>query len=209
MKALLDRAWTRRRVAGPILALAALVLVGSLAALAAPGSSPAPNRVASSGAPAVASHAATATTATRVAPHGAQPLVDTPVPTPTDTPPVAPTATPIPPATPTATPAPSWHTIATYSGSAPQSLSSFATSAPWRMVWSCTPAAGTGFSFTLTADGSTIGAFGDTCDGASPTSGTWQQCADGSCGSHTFAVTVGQNGPNPEAGWSAIIQEYS
>lgn len=198
----------------PLAGLALLLLIGALVALAAPqGASNTPAALlAASGSHATAS--ATTARSTQAAngvhknaPGSSGQPTRAPL-APTATAP-APTDTPVPP-TPTATntPAPSWHTIGSYSGSGGQTLPSFATGAPWRMEWTCTPAAGTGFSFSFTADGAMIGGFGDACDGSSPSSGTWASCADGSCGSHTFDVSVGANGSESMCAWTATIEEW-
>lgn len=137
------QAHVRRRI-GPVLALAALLLVGALVALAAPrGATPRTTAAAN----ALASASPTngrRTVSQHLMQTGSTPG-STPAPTATDTPgsatatatPLSPTATAAPP-TPTATPSPTWHTIGTYSGSTAQTLVTISpVQGSIRIRWTC------------------------------------------------------------------------
>lgn len=214
----------------PVLALALVALVGASAILAAPKGSTPPsstgNTVAfSGGSSPVATSAATAT-ATATATHapkthntsstssGDPAPTATPIPTDTPTPPSA-TATPIPTATPsptsTATPSPSWHTVGSYSGSAPQTLTTLSNvTGPIRIDWTCQPSQALptwyllgGISATTTSAGSGQSA---QC-AAGNTSGSFEFDGPANIPGNTWQVTI--NGGSSGCGaWTAIVEEY-
>ncbi len=214
---------TRRQRAAIVAALTALLLIGGLMARAAgAGTSHAPQapvgHVSRAVAGVRAADAPTATvgaTPTATATQAPSPTAGS---TPTATATTAPTSTP----TATATPAPTWHTVASYSGSAPETLPSFTAPGQWRVEWTCTPGASPGWSFAMswTGDGNGVGGMGTNCTtSGGVTSGTATACVagstscDGRYSSWVVSVESCLCSPEPTipptGAWTVVIEVYS
>lgn len=169
-----------RRNAGPITALAGLVLIGGLVGLSAPRSSTSTPKAAASASSAdsTATLAISPTATTKAPKHTISPLIagatpaDTPSPT-TAIPTVSPTATPVLP-TPTDTPipTPAWHLVGTFSGTGPSTVISLTgvtgTQQNIRVDWTCQdPSVEWQIGFGIAPTGGNLaGAEGKWCGGA-------------------------------------------
>lgn len=218
---------TIRRNAGPAMAVATLALLGLLALASSPAtatptlyptSTPAlVTRAHLAGDATTPTIAATATTVPPTAtpvPPTATPVPPTPTTQPTDTP----QPTPVPP---TPTPAPSWHDIATYSGNTAETVTSFTTSDPWQIVWSCAydPTGTLSAGFTSESNGLAFESFSQHCNQQGDTSGTDPVCRIGQqppspCnGNNTYtliSVPYSEGLPTPLGmdSWTVTIQEW-
>lgn len=119
--------------------------------------------------------------------------------------------TPVPTALPTAvpTPAPTWHTLGNFSGSAQQSLGTLTINGPLRITYTCT--AGTGLQFSFIAapgqpdPGAAYSIGTGVCD-ATHLSGT---LTNGATTDTVFTVSVAAADSTGTGAWTALVEVFN